>query len=59
MKTELKKLQWFKSYDQIKIDTEIRAILLCILAQILNELEGHLRMFGIGRIFFWCIFNHI
>ena len=48
MKTELKKLQWFKSYDQIKIDTEIRAILLCILAQIFNELEGHLRMFGIG-----------
>ena len=48
MKTELKKLQQFKSYGQIKIDTEIRAILLSILAQIFHVLEGPLRMLGIG-----------
>ena len=46
MKTELKKLQQFKSYGQIKIYTEIRAIFLCILAQNLNELLGPLRMLG-------------
>ena len=48
METELKKLQRFKSYDQIKIDTKIMAILLCILVHIFNELEGPLKMLGIG-----------
>ena len=38
MKTELKKLHRFKSYCQIKINTEIRAIFLCILAQNFNPL---------------------
>ena len=47
MKTELKNLQGFKSYGQIKIDTEIRAILLSILAQIFHKLEGPLRMLRI------------
>jgi len=44
---ELKKLKRYKSFGQIKIDIEIRAIFLCILAQIFNELEGLLRMLGI------------
>ena len=48
MKTELKKLTLFKTYGQIKIDTEIRGIFLCILAQIFNELEGPLRILGIS-----------
>ena len=52
MKTELKKLQRFKSYGQIKIGAEIRAIFLSILAQIFTELEGPLRMLGIGWHFF-------
>ena len=47
MKTEWKNLPWFKSYGQFKIETEIRVIFLCILAQIFNELEGPLRMLGI------------
>ena len=47
MKIELKNLYQFQSYGQIKIDTEIRAIFHCILAQIFNELEGPLRMLGI------------
>ena len=42
------KLQWFKSYGQIKIDIEIRAIFLCILAQILNDPEGPRRMHRIS-----------
>ena len=48
MKTELKKQQRFKSYGQITIGIEIRAIFLCILAQIFNELEGPLRMLRIS-----------
>ena len=52
MKTELKKLQRFKSYGQIKIYTEIRAIFLCIMAQNFNELEGPLRMLRFVSIFF-------
>ena len=44
MKTELKKLYHVKSYGQIKIDIEIWAIFLSILAQIFNEPEGPLRM---------------
>ena len=53
MKTELKKLQRFKSYGQIKIYTEIRAIFLCILARNFNELEGPLRMIRFVSNFFW------
>ena len=43
----IEKRQRFKSYGQIKIDAEIRAIFLSILAQIYTELEGTLRMLGI------------
>ena len=46
MKTELKKLQWLKSYGQIKIYTENRINFLCCMAQYFNELEGPLRMLG-------------
>ena len=46
MKTELKKLQRFNRYGQIKFNTEIMGIFLCILAQIFNELEGPLRILG-------------
>ena len=53
MKTELKKLQRFKSYGQIKIYTEIRAIFLCILARNFNELGGPLRMLRFVSNFFW------
>ena len=53
MKTELKKLQRFKSYGQKKIYTEIRAIFLCILARNFNELEGPLRMLRFVSNFFW------
>ena len=37
---------------QIKINTEIRAILLCILVQIFNELKEPLRMLQNSGIFF-------
>ena len=52
MKTELKKMQWFKSYSRIKIFTVIRAIFLSILTQNFNELEGPLRMLGFVSNFF-------
>ena len=51
METELKKLQRFKSYGQIKIFTEIRANFLCIFALSFNKLEGPLRMLGFVSIF--------
>ena len=44
MKMELKKLQQLKSYGQIKIFNEIRAIFLCILTKNFNALEGPLKM---------------
>ena len=52
MKMELKKLQQLKSYGQIKIFTEIRAIFPCILIQNFNELEGPLWMLRFVSIFF-------
>ena len=59
MKTELKKLQRFKSYGQIKIYTEIRAIFLCILAQNYHELEGPLRMLGfVSKMFWYLTYSH-
>ena len=53
MKTELKKLHRFKSYCQIKIYSEIRAIFLCILAQNFTELEGPFRMLVFVSNFCW------
>ena len=52
MKTELKKLQQFKSYGQIKIYDEIRTYFPSILAQNFNELVGHLRLLGFVSNFF-------
>ena len=52
MKTELKKLQRFKSYGQKKIYTEIRAIFLCILTQNFNQLEGPLKKLRFVSNFF-------
>ena len=52
MKTELKKLQRFKSYGQFKIFTEIKANFLCNFPQNFKELEGPLRMLGFVSTFF-------